>query len=132
MGILRAPRTTAGLPHTPGTTPTFGVAAMAWFILFLAGTLEIAWAIGLRHTRGWTEPLPSVLTIAAMVASLALLGVALRDLPLGTAYAVWTGIGVVGTAMIGISLLGESADPVRIASIMLILLGVAGLKLSPT
>ncbi|WP_257389157.1 quaternary ammonium compound efflux SMR transporter SugE [Tahibacter caeni] len=101
---------------------------MSWFLLFLAGLFEIGWAVGLRYSDGWTRPWPSLATLAAMIVSFGFLSLALRALPLGTAYAVWTGIGAVGTAVVGIVLLGESANPLRLASIALIVLGVLGLK----
>lgn len=103
---------------------------MAWAILFLAGLFEIGWAVGLKWTDGFTRLLPSVLTAASMIVSLGLLGLALRDLPLGTAYAVWTGIGTVGTAILGIWLFGDTATPMRLACIGLIVAGIAGLKLA--
>ncbi len=103
---------------------------MAWLILLAAGLLEVGWAVGLKHTEGFTRPLPTVLTVAAMVASLGLLGLALRTLPLGTAYAVWTGVGTVGTALLGIWLFREPADPLRLLCIGLIVLGIVGLKLA--
>lgn len=102
---------------------------MAWLYLALAGVLEIGWAVGLKYTQGFTRPLPTVLTIASMVASLGLLGFALRTLPIGTAYAIWTGIGTIGTAALGIALFGEAATVARLACIALILLGIIGLKL---
>jgi quaternary ammonium compound-resistance protein SugE len=102
---------------------------MSWVYLVLAGLLEIGWAIGLKHTDGFTRPLPTVLTIAAMAVSIGLLGLALRTLPVGTGYAIWTGIGTVGTVLVGILLLGEAATPARLASIGLIVAGIAGLKL---
>ncbi|MGD9537248.1 MAG: quaternary ammonium compound efflux SMR transporter SugE [Alphaproteobacteria bacterium] len=105
---------------------------MAWVYLFVAGLFEIGWAIGLKHTQGFTRPLPSALTIASMVVSLGLLGLALRTVPLGTAYAVWTGIGIVGTATLGVVLYGESTNPLRLACLGLIGLGIAGLKLLPS
>jgi quaternary ammonium compound-resistance protein SugE len=103
---------------------------MAWTILILAGAFEIGWAVGLKWTDGFTRPLPSALTALSMVVSLGLLGLALRHLPLGTAYAVWTGIGTVGTAILGIWLFGEAASPLRLACIGLIVAGIAGLKLA--
>lgn len=103
---------------------------MAWFVLILAGLLEIGWAVGLKFTGGFTRPLPSILTLFSIIASLGLLGMALRELPLGTAYAIWTGIGTVGTAILGIALFGESADPVRLMFIGLIAAGIVGLKLA--
>jgi quaternary ammonium compound-resistance protein SugE len=103
---------------------------MPWTLLILAGLLEIGWAIGLKYTEGFTRPLPTVLTVAAMVASLWLLGLAVRTLPVGTAYAVWVGVGAVGTAILGIVLLGESANLWRVLSLVLIVVGIIGLKLA--
>ena len=102
---------------------------MAWLILFLAGLLEVGWAIGLKQTAGFTRLMPTLLTIASMIASLALLGFALRTLPVGTAYAVWTGIGTIGTAILGILLFQEPATAARLVCIGLILAGIIGLKL---
>ncbi|MCC8981841.1 quaternary ammonium compound efflux SMR transporter SugE [Bradyrhizobium acaciae] len=102
---------------------------MAWAILLVAGLLEIGWAIGLKYTDGFSRLVPSVLTLAAMAGSVLLLGLALKTLPIGTAYAVWTGIGAVGTAALGIILLGEPATAMRLASIGLIVSGIVGLKL---
>lgn len=102
----------------------------AWIMLFIAGLLEVGWAIGLKYTHGFTRLVPSVLTIAAMVVSMLLLSMALKQIPVGTGYAVWTGIGAVGAAILGIVLLGESASAIRIGSIVLILIGIAGLKLA--
>jgi len=102
---------------------------MAWTFLFFAGLFEIGWAIGLKYTDGFSRPLPTVLTVLSMIVSLALLGLALKILPVGTAYAVWTGIGTVGTALLGIWLLGEPATAIRLACIALIVCGIAGLKL---
>ncbi|PIK73321.1 quaternary ammonium compound efflux SMR transporter SugE [Methylobacterium frigidaeris] len=102
---------------------------MAWILLLVAGLLEIGWAIGLKYTDGFTRPLPSFLTGLSMVASVVLLGLALRTLPVGTAYAVWTGIGTVGTALLGIALFGEPATAARLACIGLIVAGILGLKL---
>jgi quaternary ammonium compound-resistance protein SugE len=102
---------------------------MAWIILFFAGLSEVGWAVGLKYTEGFTRLVPSVLTIASMIVSLALLGLALKALPLGTAYAIWTGIGTVGTALLGIMLFGESAGAMRLACIGLIVAGIVGLKL---
>ncbi|MDJ1157925.1 quaternary ammonium compound efflux SMR transporter SugE [Chelatococcus sp. SYSU_G07232] len=102
---------------------------MAWIYLLLAGASEIGWAVGLKYTDGFTRPLPTLLTVLSMVLSLALLGLALRSLPLGTAYAVWTGIGTVGTVIFGIVALGEPADAVRMACVGLIVAGIVGLKL---
>jgi quaternary ammonium compound-resistance protein SugE len=103
---------------------------MAWGLLLLAGLLEVGWAVGLKYTDGFTRPWPSVGTAAALVASVVLLAVALRTLPLGTAYAVWTGIGTVGTAILGMVLLGEPAGAMRLVCIALIVAGIVGLKLA--
>lgn len=103
---------------------------MSWFLLLLAGLFEIAWAYGLKASQGFTRPLPSALTLLAMVASFGCLAAALRELPLGTAYAIWTGIGTVGAFLLGITLLGEAATPGRVASATLIVLGILGMKLS--
>jgi len=103
---------------------------MAWFLLVLAGLFEIGWAIGLKYTEGFTRLWPTVGTIAAMMISLGLLGVAMQSLPVGTSYAVWVGVGAVGTAILGIMLLGESANPGRLVSLGLIVGGIIGLKLS--
>jgi quaternary ammonium compound-resistance protein SugE len=102
---------------------------MAWIALFLAGLFEIGWAVGLKYTDGFTRFWPTIGTIASMIVSLGLLGLALKSLPLGTAYAIWTGVGTVGTVILGIVLLGESADAVRVGSIALIVAGIVGLKL---
>ena len=102
---------------------------MAWMLLLVAGLFEVGWAIGLKYTEGFTRPLPTILTLASMVVSLGLLGLALRDLPVGTAYAVWTGVGAVGTAALGIALFGDPATVGRLACIGLIVAGIAGLKL---
>jgi quaternary ammonium compound-resistance protein SugE len=102
---------------------------MAWFYLFVAGLFEVTWAIGLKYTDGFSRLVPSLLTVAAMALSLALLSLALKTLPVGTAYAVWTGIGAVGTAALGIYLFGEPATMARISSIALIIAGIVGLKL---
>lgn len=103
---------------------------MAWIILVLAGLFEIGWAIGLKYTDGFTRPWPTLGTVAAMAVSLGLLGVAMKSLPVGTAYAVWVGVGAVGTAILGIALLGEPANAGRIASLALIVAGIIGLKLA--
>ncbi len=103
---------------------------MNWLILVVAGLLEIGWAIGLKYTDGFTKPWPSTLTIAAMIASIALLSYAMKTLPVGTAYAVWVGIGAVGAAIFGIFLFGESASAARLASLGLVVAGIIGLKLS--
>ena len=103
---------------------------MAWIILFVAGVFEIGWAVGLKYTEGFTRLWPTVGTGVALVASMALLGLAVRALPLGTAYAVWTGIGTVGTAILGIVLFREPATAMRLTCIALIVAGIVGLKLS--
>ena len=101
---------------------------MAWLYLFLAGLFEVGWAIGLKYTEGFSRLFPSLMTVAAMALSLALLGLALKSLPVGTAYAVWTGIGAVGTATLGIVLFSEPATVSRLVCIGLIICGIAGLK----
>ena len=101
---------------------------MAWLILFVAGLFEIGWAVGLKYTAGFTRPWPTAGTAVALLASMALLGVALRTLPLGTAYAVWTGIGTIGTAVLGMVLFREPATAIRLTCIGLIVAGIVGLK----
>ena len=101
---------------------------MAWSILFVAGLMEISWAIGLKYTEGFTRLVPSILTLACMTASVILLGLSLKTLPVGTAYAVWTGIGTVGTALLGIWLFGDPATVLRLGCIGLIVAGIVGLK----
>jgi len=103
---------------------------MAWTYLALAGLFEIGWAIGLKYTEGFTRIVPSILTVISMVVSVLLLGMALKTLPVGTGYAVWTGIGTVGTALLGIYLLGEPATALRLGCIGLIIVGILGLKLA--
>lgn len=103
---------------------------MSWIILFLAGLFEIAWAVGLKYTEGFTRLVPTSLTIIAMAISVGLLGMAMKSLPLGTAYAIWTGIGAVGTVIAGIILFGESVSLFRLGSVLLIFAGIIGLKLS--
>ena len=103
---------------------------MPWIILFLAGLFEVGWSIGLKYTEGFTRPLPTLLTVCAMPVSLALLGLAMKELPLGTAYAIWTGVGAVGTVIAGIILFGESMALLSLASVALIVCGLIGLKLS--
>lgn len=102
---------------------------MAWVYLAIAGLFEVGWAIGLKYTQGFTRLVPTTLTLASMVVSLGLLGLALKSLPVGTAYAVWTGIGTLGTATLGIMLFGEPAHAMRLACIGLIVAGIVGLKL---
>ncbi len=103
---------------------------MAWVVLVIAGLFEIGWAIGLKYTEGFTRPWPTVGTVMAMVISVVLLGLAMRTLPVGTAYAVWTGIGALGTVVLGIVLFGEPATAARLACVGLILAGIVGLKLT--
>ena len=102
---------------------------MAWLYLAIAGLLEVAWAIGLKYSEGFTRLVPTTLTVAAMIASVVLLGLALRDLPVGTGYAIWTGIGTVGTVILGMVLFGDPATAARLGCIGLIIAGIAGLKL---
>ncbi len=103
---------------------------MSWLLLLLAGLFEVAWALGLKYSDGFSRPLPTALTLAALITSLTLLGMAMKHLPLGTAYALWSGIGAVGTVAAGIWLFGESVSPARLLSVLLILTGLVGLKLS--
>ena len=103
---------------------------MSWIVLFFAGLFEVGWAVGLKYTDGFSKPLPTALTIAAMAVSLGLLGLAMKELPLGTAYAIWTGVGAVGTVIAGIILFGESMTLFRLASVALIICGLIGLKIS--
>ncbi|WBI97759.1 Spermidine export protein MdtI [Pseudomonas aeruginosa] len=110
--------------------PLFPEVTMSWIILFFAGLFEVGWAVGLKYTEGFSKPIPTVLTALAMLVSLGLLGLAMKHLPLGTAYAVWTGVGAVGTVIAGIVLFGESMALLRLASVALIVCGLVGLKLS--
>jgi len=103
---------------------------MAWVILVLAGLFEVGWAIGLKYTNGYTRLWPTVWTVLAMIASVWLLGIAMKSLPVGTAYSVWVGVGAVGTVILGIVLLGEPANPARLISVALIIAGIVGLKLA--
>jgi quaternary ammonium compound-resistance protein SugE len=103
---------------------------MAWLALVTAGLFEVGWAVGLKHTHGFTRLWPTVWTVLSMAASLGLLGLAVRSLPLGTAYAVWVGVGAVGTAVVGMLLLGEPTTSARIASLATIVAGIVGLKLA--
>jgi len=105
---------------------------MVWILLVLAGLFEIVWAVGLKYTEGFTRLWPTVGTVAAMIVSFGLLAHVLKTLPIGTAYAIWTGIGAVGTALVGIIVLGESASPARLACIGMIAAGIVGLKLVST
>jgi len=102
---------------------------MAWLTLFVAGLFEVAWAIGLKYTYGFTRLWPSVATVIALILSFMLLAQALKTLPIGTAYAVWTGIGTVGTALLGLALFGEPLQALRIVCILLIVIGIVGLRL---
>ena len=104
---------------------------MAWLILFLAGAFEIGWAVGMKYTDHFTRPLPTIATVAAMIASVLLLEYAARSLPLGTAYAVWTGIGAIGTVIFGIILFAEPASVARLLCVALIVIGIAGLHAIP-
>lgn len=103
---------------------------MNWIILIVAGLFEVGWAIGLKYTEGFTRLWPTVWTIMAMIISLGLLGIAMKALPVGTAYSIWVGVGAVGTVILGIVLLGESASVTRMISVTLIVAGIIGLKLS--
>lgn len=105
---------------------------MSWSILFVAGLFEVVWAIGLKYTDGFTRLWPSIGTAVAMLISVVLLGLAMRTLPVGTAYAVWTGIGAVGTVILGIVLFGDPATPARLLCVALIVCGILGLKLTST
>lgn len=103
---------------------------MAWIILFVAGLFEVGWAIGLKYTEGFTRPWPTVATVLSMAVSLWLLGIALKTLPVGTAYAVWVGVGAVGTVILGVALFDEPTNAPRVLSVALIVAGIIGLKLS--
>jgi len=103
---------------------------MDWIILVLAGLLEVVWAVGLKYVHGFSRPLPLFITVVGMIASVWLLAIAVKTLPLGTAYAVWVGIGIIGAFLAGIALFGESLTWLRVTSIVLVVLGLAGLKLS--
>ncbi len=103
---------------------------MSWILLTLAGLLEIVWAVGLKYTEGFSRPLPSVMVVAAIAASMLLLAMAMRTLPVSTAYAIWTGIGIAGTAIVGMMLLGESVSAQKLISLALIMTGILGLRLA--
>ena len=105
---------------------------MAWIILILAGLFEVGWAVGLKYTDGFTRPWPTLATVIAMAISVWLLGIAMKSLPLGTAYAVWVGVGTIGTVILGIILLNEPVNALRLISVGLILAGIIGLKLATT
>lgn len=119
-----------GLAATPAGATIFGGMTRAWVFLLLAGLLEAVWAVGLKASQGFTRPASSALTLAAMLVSVWLLALAMRVLPVGTAYAVWTGTGAVGAALVGIVLLGEPRTALRLASLALIVVGIVGLKLT--
>jgi len=102
---------------------------MSWFILFIAGLFEVVWAVGIKYTEGWTKLWPSVFTVLAMIASFYLLSAALKTIPMGTAYAVWTGVGIIGTAIFGIIYFKEPADILRLICILLIITGIVGLRI---
>jgi quaternary ammonium compound-resistance protein SugE len=124
-------RTTSAVPIFAGTTlPPHKEHNMNWLILITAGLFEIVWAIGLKYTEGFSRFWPSALTLAAMAVSVGLLGIAMKGLPVGTAYAIWVGVGAVGTAILGIILFGEPANPARLLSLALIVCGIIGLKLA--
>jgi quaternary ammonium compound-resistance protein SugE len=120
--------------HAPAHRHNVAIAyrsiSMAWILLLVAGLFEVGWAIGLKYTEGFTRLWPSVFTLAAMTLSVVLLGIAMRSLPVGTSYAVWVGVGAVGTALLGIVLFGESASAGRLLSLGLIVAGIVGLKLA--
>jgi len=103
---------------------------MAWTILIIAGLFEVGWAIGLKYTEGFTRLWPTIGTVAAMIVSLWLLGIAMKSLPVGTAYSIWVGVGAVGTVLLGIALLDEPANAARLISVALIVAGIVGLKLA--
>lgn len=103
---------------------------MAWTLLVIAGVLEIIWAVGLKHTEGWTKLVPSVVTLIALIISFVLLAQAMKTLPVGTAYAVWTGIGAAGASIVGMAVLGEPATPARILCLLVIVAGIVGLKVT--
>lgn len=103
---------------------------MAWLILVIAGLFEVGWAIGLKYTEGFSRLWPTIGTVVAMIISLWLLGIAMKSLPVGTAYSVWVGVGAVGTVILGIVLLGEPANPARLVSVAFIVAGIIGLKLA--
>src|SRR5690554_3570965 len=127
---MSRPWTTSGSSlFRPGRPAIARRNPMAWVYLVIAGLFEMGWAVGLKYTEGFTRPLPTVLTGLAMLISVVLLGLALRELPVGTGYAVWTGIGTVGTALLGMYLFGDPATAGRLACIGLIVAGIAGLKL---
>jgi quaternary ammonium compound-resistance protein SugE len=122
---------TTSRPFAPsGTIPLLEESNMKWLILGAAGLLEIGWAVGLKYTQGFTRLWPSLATVSAMAVSLLLLGLATRELPLGMAYAIWVGIGALGTGIMGMVLFGESVSATKLVSLALIVAGITGLKLS--
>ena len=123
-------RTTSPCISPRGRPHTHRESTMNWVVLVFAGLFEIGWAIGLKYTEGFTRLWPSVGTVLAMIISIGLLGIAMKSLPVGTAYAIWVGIGAIGTVILGIVLLGEPANPLRIMSLALIVGGIIGLKLA--
>lgn len=127
---LMSCRYDAGSTGPTGPGETEGTTSMAWLLLVIAGLLEVGWAIGLKYTEGFTRLWPSVGTLTAMVLSVGLLGVAMKSLPVGTSYAIWVGVGAVGTAILGIVLFGEAASAGRLISLGLIVAGIVGLKLA--
>ena len=134
MRAARGPGTTpapsiSGSPFGDDPTTNTGF-VMKWIILVIAGLLEVVWAVGLKYTEGFTRTWPSVVTIAAMIASVVLLGIAMKELPVGAAYGIWVGIGAVGAAIMGIMLFGESVSAIKVVSLLLIVAGIAGLKAS--
>lgn len=116
------------LPYPTGRPDRNGTRPMSWFILFIAGLFEVIWVIGLKYTQGFTRPFPSLIVIGALCISFLLLSWAMKTLPAGTAYAVWSGIGAVGAALVGMSLLGEAVTAGRVISLCLLIAGIAGLK----
>ena len=123
---LPNPDTTHPTPHIRHQTSNI---TMSWFILFIAGLFEVVWAVGIKYTEGWTKLWPAVITVFAMIASFYLLSMALKNIPMGTAYAVWTGIGTIGTVVYGIIYFKEPTDILRIVCILLIICGIAGLRI---
>ena len=113
-----------------GTGRYIGAMSRAWVLLIIAGILETVWAVGLKYSQGFSKPVPSAITLVAMIASMYLLALAMKSLPVGTAYAVWTGIGAVGAAIFGMLLLAESREFWRIVSLVLIVAGIIGLKIT--
>ncbi len=124
----RHPDESTAVPGYDKTARHWEVSCMAWILLVLAGLLEVGWAIGLKYTEGFTRPLPSILTVASMVLSMGLLGLATKTLPIGTAYGVWVGIGALGAAVLGMLLFKEPATPARLAFLGMMLVAIIGLK----